>query len=384
VGGVRILFSSLGSHGHTYPLLPLAIAAREQGHDVLYAVDPGFHSTVEKLGFTVVDAGLSIWDAFRQANELHGTPEFRRDMLRQTAVDAFGSVLPRAYLTDLEPALERDKPDLVVFEIINPGAGLAAMRAGIPAVCHGLGKMDGTLVPEAMSDLFLEYVAELGVTLPDGQHYGLGSPYLDVFPPSMQDLTYLANVDRIPMRPVPFAEPAELPGWVIEHARPLLYLTFGTAFASADLLRTAVAGLSRLDAEVLVATGPEVDPSALGDVPGNVHVLPWVPQADLLAHADLVVHHGGAGTTVAGMAHGLPQLVVPQGADQFRNAEIVASGRLGEQLVGDQFTSDAVHETARKLLQDNDVHAAAAGVAAEVAAMPHPDEIVPKLVELAG
>lgn len=381
---MRILFSSLGSHGHTYPLLPLAIAAREQGHDVLYAVDPGFHPTVEKLGFTAVKAGLSIWEAFREANELHGTPEFRRDMLRQTAVDAFGSVLPRAYLADLEPVLERDKPDLVVFEIINPGAGLAALRAGIPAVCHGLGKMDETLVPEAMSDLLLEYVTELGITLPDGQHYGLGSPYLDVFPPSMQDLTYLANVERIPMRPIPFAEPGELPDWVSEHARPLLYLTFGTAFANPDLLRTAVAGLSGLDAEVLVATGPGVEPSALGDVPGNVHVLPWVPQADLLAHADLVLHHGGAGTTAAAMAHGLPQLVVPQGADQFRNAEIVTNGRFGAQLVGEQFTADAVRELAQKLLRDTEVHVAADAVAAEIAAMPHPDEVVPKLVELAG
>ena len=113
-------------------------------------------------------------------------------------------------------------------------------------------------------------------------------------------------------------------------------------------------------------------------------MLPWVPQADLLAHADLVLHHGGAGTTVAGMVNGLPQLVVPQGADQFRNAELVANARLGAQLVGEQFTADAVHEVAGKLLQDNDVHTAAAGIAAEIAAMPHPDEVVPKLVELAG
>ncbi|WP_406601524.1 glycosyltransferase [Lentzea miocenica] len=381
---MRILFSSLGSHGHTYPLLPLAIAAREQGHDVLYAVDPGFHPTVEKLGFTVVDAGLSIWDAFRQANKLHGTPEFRRDMLRQTAVDAFGSVLPRAYLTDLEPVLERDKPDLVVFEIVNPGAGLAAMRAGIPAVCHGFGKMDETLVPEAMSDRLLEYVAELGIQLPDGQHYGLGSPYVDAFPSSLQDSSYLSDVERILMRPIPFTEPGELPEWVIEHEKPLVYLTFGTAFASPDLLKTAAAGLSGIDAEVLVSSGPLVAPSALTDVPGNVHVLPWVPQADLLAHADLVAHHGGSGTTIAAMSHGVPQLVLPQGADQFRNAELVASTGLGRQLVGEEFTADAVHEAARKLLRDNDVHAANASIAAEIAAMPHPDEVVPKLVELAG
>lgn len=381
---MRILFSSLGSHGHVYPILPLAIAARAQGHDVLYAVDSGFHATVEKLGLTVVDAGISIWDAFRQANALHGTAEFRRDMLRQTAVDAFGSVLPRAFVNDLEPVLERDKPDLVVFELINPGAGLAALRAGIPAVCHGFGKMDENLIPEAMSNLLLEYVAELGITLPNGHHYGLGSTYLDVFPPSLQDLDHLASVDRIPMRPVPFAEPGDLPDWVVEHERPLVYLTFGTAFSNPDVLRTAITGLSGVDAEVLVATGPQVDPSVLTDVPANVHVLPWVPQADLLAHADLVVHHGGAGTTVAAMTRGLPQLVLPQGADQFRNAEIVTDTGLGAQLVGEDFTADAVQEVARKLLRDNDVRAANAGIAAEIAAMPSPDDVVPKLVELAG
>jgi UDP:flavonoid glycosyltransferase YjiC (YdhE family) len=384
VDRVRILFSSLGSHGHTYPLLPLAIAAREQGHDVLYAVDAGFHPTVEKLGFTAVTAGLSIGDAFAQANELHGTEAFRPEMLRQTAMKVFGSVLPRAFVADLEPALERDKPDLVVFEIGNPGAGLAAMRAGIPAVCHGFGKVDEGTFPKEMSDLLLEFVAELGISLPNGQNFGLGSPYVDVFPPSLQDLAHLSDVDRIPMRPTPFAEPGELPAWVIAHERPLVYLTFGTAFANPGLLRNAIAGLSGLDAEVLVASGPLVEVSALTDVPAGVHVLPWVPQADLLAHADLVVHHGGSGTTVTALTHGVPQLVLPQGADQFRNAALVADAGLGAQLVGEQFTAEAVRETAQKLLRDNDVRAANAAIAAEIAAMPHPDEVVPKLVELAG
>ncbi|MFS8096232.1 glycosyltransferase [Lentzea alba] len=367
-----------------YPLLPLAIAAREQGHDITYAVDPGLQEPVRNLGFGVVDAGMSIGDAFKLANDLHGTPEFKREMLRQTAVDAFGSLLPRKYAEDLAPVLERNKPDLVVFEIINPGAGIAAMQAGIPVVCHGFGKVDESMVPPPMVELLLGYLDELGISVPNGQHYGLGSPYLDIFPPSLQDLAYLKDVERIPLRPVPFAEPAELPGWVSEHRRPLVYLTFGTAFAGIELIKTAIAGLSRLDAEVLVATGPLVEASLIADVPANVHVLPWVPQADLLAHADLVVHHGGSGTTVSGMTLGVPQLVLPQGADQFRNADTVVAAGLGAQLVGEQFTSDATYEAALKILQDSGVRTAVAGIAAEIADMPHPDDVVPKLVELAG
>lgn len=380
---MRILFSSLGSHGHAYPLLPLAIAAREQGHDVLYAVDPGFHEPVRKLGFTVVDAGMSIFESFNEANSLFGTPEFQREMLRQTAVAAFGSVLPRRFVEDLTPVLERDKPDLVVFEIINPGAGIAAMQAGIPVVCHGVGKVDENMVPPPMTALLQEYLTELGITIPDGQHFGLGSPYLDIFPPSLQDVAHLKDVERIPMRPVPFAEPQELPDWVIAHKKPLVYLTFGTAFAGLELLQKAIAGLSRLDAEVLVAAGPQVESSLLADVPDNVHVLPWVPQADLLAHADLVVHHGGSGTTVSAMTFGVPQLALPQGADQFRNAETVEAANLGARLVGEQFTPDAVFEAAGRLLDDAGVRHAADGIAAEIATMPSPADVVPKLVELA-
>src|SRR5256885_9690132 len=37
VDHVRLLFTSLAAYGHVYPLLPLAVAAREAGHEVLFA-----------------------------------------------------------------------------------------------------------------------------------------------------------------------------------------------------------------------------------------------------------------------------------------------------------------------------------------------------------
>jgi hypothetical protein len=52
--------------------------------------------------------------------------------------------------------------------------------------------------------------------------------------------------------------------------------------------------LAGLDARVVVAAG-RVRPDQLGDVPDNVTVQPWVAQAKLLPHVDVVVHHGGSG-----------------------------------------------------------------------------------------
>ena len=52
----------------------------------------------------------------------------------------------------------------------------------------------------------------------------------------------------------------------------------------------------------------------------SVRVERFVPQEDVLPACAAAVVHGGSGTTLAALAHGLPLVLVPQGADQFENA----------------------------------------------------------------
>ncbi|NUT94391.1 MAG: glycosyltransferase family 1 protein [Saccharothrix sp.] len=377
---MRILFSSLGSHGHTYPLLPLAIAAREHGHDVAFATTD-FADAITRLGIEHISAGIGMREAFAAVLERHGTPQ-QAQAEPELLAEVFGSTLPRRFYGDLVPVVERWRPDLVVHELANPGAGLAAGAKGIPALCHGFGRMWTADAALMVLDTMKVFGAEIGVEIPDQDPMLLGNPYLDICPPSVQDQVFLAANHTIPLRPVPFAEPGELPAWVTAHEQPLLYLTLGTAFGHAGVLRDAIAGLAAVEgARVLVAAGPTVEVDALGEVPDNVTVLPWVPQADLLPHIDLVVHHGGSGTTLGAFGAGVPQLVLPQGADQFSNAEVVVAHGLGAQLLGDDVTADAVTSHARKLLADTAVEDAARAIAAEVAAMPSPAEVAATLAD---
>ena len=174
-------------------------------------------------------------------------------------------------------------------------------------------------------------------------------------------------------RTVPWSAPA--PPWSAP-GRPLVYLTLGTvSFGATAVFRAAIDGLARLPVHVVVAVGPG-DPAALGDVPPNVVVEGFVPQAQVLRHADLVVHHGGSGTTLGAAAHGVPQLVLPQGADQFVNAEALASQGSGLALTGDDVVPDVVAECARTLLGEPVHRATAQALAAEIAAMPSPADVV--------
>ena len=329
---MRVLFASLASVGHTYPLIPLAIAVRDAGHEVHFAAGEQVHGPLASNG---------LWP-FRPA-------------------DSFYEI----YAEDLEPELARLRPDLVVHEWGLPGAAIAAHRAGIPGLWHGFGRM----IPEG-----------IGLELPTRIIEAPGRPHLDICPPSLQDKDFLATQERISLRPVPFTEPAELPAW---DRQPLIYLTLGTAFGTAGLLRTAIEGLATLDAHVVVAAG-RVPLDEFGDVPDNVTVQAWVPQADLLPHVDVVVHHGGSGTMLGVLSVGVPQLVLPQGADQFANADALSAAGAALRLLPDALSADAIAEQTWRLLRQPSYREAARVIAEEVARMPSPDEVARQLPDYAN
>ncbi|HET6705682.1 glycosyltransferase [Amycolatopsis sp.] len=308
---MRVLFAGLASAGHSYPMVPLAVAARDIGHEVHFAAGEHVHAPLRRLGL----------NPFRPA-------------------DSFYEI----YAEDLEPDLARLRPDLVVHGWGVPEVGVAATRAGIPSLWHGFGRM----FPDG-----------IGLTRPDG------GTHLDICPPSLQDAAFLATADRIALRPVPFAEPGDFRG-------PLIYLTLGTAFGTPEVLTTALEGLATLGTHVVVATGGV----ALGPLPEHVTAQAWVPQAAAISQADLVVHHGGSGTTLGALAAGVPQLVLPQGADQFANAEALVAAGAAERLLPGELSADAVAEQARKASSCRD---AARAIAAEIAALPSPDEVAREL-----
>jgi UDP:flavonoid glycosyltransferase YjiC (YdhE family) len=328
---MRVLFASLAAVGHTYPLIPLAVAVRNAGHEVHFAVGEELHAPLAANGLR----------PFRPA-------------------DAFSEL----YAEDLEPELARLRPDLVVHEWGVPGVAIAAHRAGIPSIWHGFGRMfqDG-----------------IGLEPPTEHGEVPRRPHVDICPPSLQDTGFLASEDRVELRPVPYSAPGDLPSWGRHsHRKPLIYLTFGTAFGTAQLLRTAIIGLSELDARVVVAAG-RVPLDRIGEVPDNVWLRGWVPQSDLLAHVDVVVHHGGSGTLLGALTVGAPQLILPQGADQYGNAEALGAAGAALCLFPEEVSASAIAERALRLLHAGGHRDAARAIAEEITRMPSPDEVARRL-----
>ena len=118
--------------------------------------------------------------------------------------------------------------------------------------------------------------------------------------------------------------------------------------------------LAELNVEVLAALGP-VDAQEIGTVPGSVHVERFVDQARILPLVDAVVHHGGSGTTLGAAAQGLPQLILPTGADQKPNGEAVAAAGAGLMITPDVCDRVGIAQAVGSLLGEPQLRGGRAG-----------------------
>jgi UDP:flavonoid glycosyltransferase YjiC (YdhE family) len=375
---VRILFRSLPAYGHLYPMMPLALAARARGHEVVFSSAGDFVDRLRALGLAVHAAGVTIEQA---RFERFGPSPPPTVVDGETDWDVIGDLFDQCAVRTIDDLLEQMPaiaPDLVVYEQLDIGAAVVAEAASVPAVCHAV--LRG-LTPTVHQRLYGSrphaLLDELG--LPPTLDIGRTGAVLDSYPPSLQRRSSLANRQRLAVRPVPWSEPSlPLPLLVAQRrSRPLVYVTFGTVRGYPSPLRTVIDGLAALDVDVVVATGT-LDIGELGQVPARVHLEPFVDQAALLRRVDLIVHHGGSGTTTGAWAHAVPQLVIPQGADQFINGGVVDASRTGIDLR--EPTAELVAESAQTMLEDPAYVRAARRVGDEIAAMPHPSEVVDRVL----
>jgi UDP:flavonoid glycosyltransferase YjiC (YdhE family) len=120
--------------------------------------------------------------------------------------------------------------------------------------------------------------------------------------------------------------------------------------------------------------------ASLGELPENVRVTGWVPLGALVETCAAAIHHGGSGTTLTIVEAGIPQIVLPQGADQFVNAGWVRERGAG--IVPESGVVDA--GLVKQLLTDDTLGGAAAVLRAELHAMPSPASLVAKLEAFAS
>jgi len=378
--GVKVLVGSWPAYGHLLPMLPMIRAAQAAGHDVMVSSGSDMAGLLGRLGIRHHVSGVTLAESYARMPGERAVSEMPPEEQPVFAAKHLFGAGAADRARDVAELVQTWRPDLVLHDTLELGSPTAAIVHGVPHVTHGYGPtVPGSSVFAAGIG---SVVAEAG--LPDPAEPVLAAPYLDVCPPGLRGAQPEPWTDMRPLKPsageVLDDDPAvELDG--LPHDRTV-YVTLGTIMnQAAHVFRDVVEGCTAHDVNLVVTTGPGLDGSALGTLPGSVRTAPYLPQAALLPHCTAVVSHAGAGTMLGALCHGLPQLCLPQGTDQPFNTDALMPTGAALALQPDEVTSDAVAEALGRLLGDATFRAAAERLRSEIEQMPPAGKVLADLAD---
>jgi MGT family glycosyltransferase len=157
---------------------------------------------------------------------------------------------------------------------------------------------------------------------------------------------------------------------------PVTYFTLGTVKnTDTSDFQAGLTALAEYDGFVVATTGRPLGQDELGPVPLNVVVEAFVPQADVLERADLLVSHSGSGTMLGGLVHGVPQVALPRGTDQPQNAALLAQAGAGVVVAPEDFAVDTIRAAVSEAAGSPSYRISAESVRDEIAEMPDADTV---------
>jgi UDP:flavonoid glycosyltransferase YjiC (YdhE family) len=365
------------------PLLPYARALVARKHEVVVAAPAEVNEVLQNAGLRHApfdhpgDHVLApIWARLKN--------EWNDAAMAIAARDVFAGANATAALPQLQETLRAFRPELVVRDSLEFAALVAAEFAGAR---HARVAVHSVSFEEPLPALIEEPIDALRALAglpPDGGASLRAEPVFSSFP---------ASLDRVPngspMQP-PFRArvveeaPSSAPAvWAkTGDPRPLVYITFGSLIGSnalgRSIYRISLDAVADLPVRALLTTGQNLDPGVLGAIPANVHVQAWIPQRDVFPRVAALVCHGGSGTLLGGLAAGLPMVVVPFGADQPHNANLVAAA--GAALALSKPDASALRAAIEHVLAAAELRREAQRLASEIAALPTIDRAVEALL----
>ncbi|MFD4175962.1 MULTISPECIES: nucleotide disphospho-sugar-binding domain-containing protein [Streptomyces] len=368
---------------HFMPLVPLGWALRAAGHEVLVAGQPDIMTAVRSAGL----GGVSVGDWFRVGERMRGA---LKDGER--AIDAFGRPEPvtefpqiwvdhsDSVLPDYLELARSFRPDVVVSDAIECNALILGGTLGIPVVQYrwGVDPLSGPLRAAARTAL-KDRCERLGLD-------GLPDPalLLDPCPPGLQ----LPGAEPgTPIRYVPYNGGGTTPPGLERAPRDGLrrvVVSLGVrtlALNGVPHVRRILHAFDGLDGTEALVTVEERYRDEIGPVPDQVRMIDPTPLNLLLRHCAAVVHHGGSGTAMTATSFGLPQLVLPQLADQFAHGDQLsaAGAAISLDTAADQDDPELLATSLKTLLTDDAPRESARRLARHMARMPSPTDVAADL-----
>ena len=335
----KIAFLSLPQYGHVFPQMPIVAELVRRGHQVTVFNEPRFEAASRATGaafiaYPEVFPHTAMADALTRGDLVHWL---------QLLLTLTGDILG-----PLTGVLDRDPPDIVVFDGLAVWGEIIATRLRVPSVSISTAFIFAALddptgkpppIAKWMFSLFRLFPQFVTAWLKMARFGARNLPWRMPFIPRQGKLTLVltskAVHPRTPLLESPrfaFVGACIEPGTRTEQfdfarldGRPLIYVSLGTVlFTNRRFFETCVAAFADFPGQVLLSVGPGTDLGQFSGAPENFIFAHSLPQLDILQRTAVFVTHAGLNSMQEALWYGVPMVAVPQTPEQARNAAIAS------------------------------------------------------------
>jgi sterol 3beta-glucosyltransferase len=365
VKAMRILILTVGTRGDVQPYVAIGHGLQTKGHEVMICAPQAFQDFIESygLGFSAMpNTILELLDSQKGRDIVENSAGISGAV--RTAFKLMGQVKPMqvGIMQACWQAAQSFQPEGLVFHTKTLCGTAIAERLGIPVIMTlplpvmeptedfpllGMPPLPGCfpsswirhynresyrLVQWGLNVYRKQVQAFRQNTLnlpPHPRQRGLlqrsdgqALPFLHVYSAHVlpRPADWPANIGVTGyafLPPRPWTPPQALQQFLDEGDAPI-YIGFGSIGGKdpAATTRMILQAVQHAKVRAVIATGwggLACDPAL---IPEGVHVLTEAPHGPLFEYMAAVVHHGGAGTTAAGLRAGKPTLICPFFGDQ--------------------------------------------------------------------
>ncbi len=404
-----VLIYTSPARGHLYPMMDVALALQGQGHNVVVATLAAEREHVETAGIA--------HRAIAPAIEAITMDDYTSSGTRAQILAALETWMARApyEVRDLQAAIDELQPDLLVIDANSWGASALAQAQGRPWAAflpyalavpspdtpafgpgfapprNAVDRTRDRLVTAATGRMVRPVISRLnalrtGLGLP--ALGGLGDVYVQADallyrtaePFEYARRSWPANV--YPIGPGLWSPPGQAPAWLADLPHPRVLVNVSTELQEdGAIIDAALAGLADEPGSIIVTTSA-LDPDRFAAAHERTRIVRFLSHAAVIDDVDVVVTHGGMGSTQRALAAGVPVVVVPWGRDQHESARRVEHSGAGVRLAPKRLTPQRLRSSVRDALGRTEAAGRVAAGFAAAGGAPRAVEILESLVDV--
>ena len=321
----RIAFFCIPAHGHTNPMLPVAAKLVSRGNTVRFYSFNEFKSKIEASGAEFISC-----DSYLPKLTKKEEAELKNVSITEMTIQGIRTTLAMDMF--LHNEFLSFKPDVVYTDSVCFWGKLNAWKHGVPMVVStstfAFNQMSSQYMknsPKELADMIFglpKISKELKKLKPYGYHVRSALSLVQsdnntdsIVYTSRHFQPYAESFSKHYAFVGPSVFSKDEPDK--EKLRPLVYISLGTVINDRpDFYSRCIEALKNQDADIIISCGNVIDIEALGVLPDNVQVYPYVDQPGILSKADVFITHCGMNSVSESLYMATPPVLYPQTSEQ--------------------------------------------------------------------